>query len=69
MLSRKKVIFYVNIQLRLIHISNILTLPYAGGIRTVSAAIDWLNAGAAKVVIGTAASAEFLSQVSLGGKR
>jgi len=29
----------------------------------VSSAIDWLNAGASKVVIGTAASPEFLSQV------
>src|SRR4029077_7374251 len=31
-----------------------------GGIRTVDAALDWLDAGAARVVIGTAASAEFL---------
>jgi ATP phosphoribosyltransferase/imidazole glycerol phosphate synthase glutamine amidotransferase subunit len=31
-----------------------------GGIRTVQAALDWLNAGAAKVVIGTAASPDFL---------
>jgi len=31
-----------------------------GGIRTVDAALDWLDAGAARVVIGTAASPEFL---------
>lgn len=31
-----------------------------GGIRTVDAALDWLDAGAARVVIGTAASVEFL---------
>ena len=31
-----------------------------GGIRTVDSALDWLDAGAARVVIGTAASAEFL---------
>jgi len=32
-----------------------------GGIRTVEAARDWLDAGAARVVIGTAAKPEFLS--------
>lgn len=34
-----------------------------GGIRTVDAALRWLNAGAAKVVIGTAATPDFLSQL------
>eukprot|EP00008_Paramoeba_atlantica_P005344 CAMPEP_0201488340 /NCGR_PEP_ID=MMETSP0151_2-20130828/17894_1 /ASSEMBLY_ACC=CAM_ASM_000257 /TAXON_ID=200890 /ORGANISM="Paramoeba atlantica, Strain 621/1 / CCAP 1560/9" /LENGTH=1351 /DNA_ID=CAMNT_0047873605 /DNA_START=76 /DNA_END=4131 /DNA_ORIENTATION=+ len=43
-------------------------LPFAkcrvgGGIRTVESALDWLNAGAASVVIGTAASPEFLAQL------
>jgi phosphoribosyl-ATP pyrophosphohydrolase len=31
-----------------------------GGIRTVAGALDWLDAGAARIVIGTAASPEFL---------
>ena len=34
-----------------------------GGIRTVDAARDWLDAGAARVVIGTAASRDFLSEL------
>jgi phosphoribosyl-ATP pyrophosphohydrolase len=34
-----------------------------GGIRSVDAARDWLDAGAARVVIGTAASPEFLGQL------
>lgn len=34
-----------------------------GGIRTVDAALDWLDAGAARVIIGTAASVEFCSQL------
>ncbi len=34
-----------------------------GGIRTVGAARDWLDAGAATVVVGTAATPEFLSQL------
>ncbi len=36
-----------------------------GGIRTVENALDWINAGAARVVIGTASTTEFLSQVFL----
>ena len=32
-----------------------------GGIRTIDAAREWLDAGAARIVIGTAASPEFLS--------
>jgi phosphoribosyl-ATP pyrophosphohydrolase len=34
-----------------------------GGIRTIEAARRWLDAGAAKVVIGTAATPEFLAQL------
>lgn len=34
-----------------------------GGIRTVEAARDWLDAGAARVIIGTAASVDFCSQL------
>ncbi|ELR11500.1 histidinol dehydrogenase [Acanthamoeba castellanii str. Neff] len=34
-----------------------------GGIRTVDKALEWLNAGAAKVVIGTAAKPDFLRQL------
>jgi phosphoribosyl-ATP pyrophosphohydrolase len=34
-----------------------------GGIRTIESALDWLDAGAEKVVIGTAAESEFLAQL------
>lgn len=34
-----------------------------GGIRSLETALDWLNAGAAKIVIGTAATPELLSQL------
>jgi phosphoribosyl-ATP pyrophosphohydrolase len=34
-----------------------------GGIRSVQAALDWLDAGAAKVILGTAARPEILSQL------
>ena len=34
-----------------------------GGIRDVDSALDWLDAGAARVMIGTAASVEFCSQL------
>ncbi len=34
-----------------------------GGIRSVAAAIDWLDAGATKVVLGTAATPEILQQL------
>lgn len=34
-----------------------------GGIRTIEAAREWLDAGAAKIVIGTAATPEFLQQL------
>jgi len=37
-----------------------------GGIRTVDQALDWLDAGATKVVIGTAATPEFCSQLPRG---
>lgn len=34
-----------------------------GGIRTLEAAVDWLDAGASRVIIGTAASVRFCSQL------
>jgi phosphoribosyl-ATP pyrophosphohydrolase len=34
-----------------------------GGVRTVGAALDWLDAGATRVVIGTAASSDFCGQL------
>ena len=34
-----------------------------GGIRSVASALDWLDAGAARVIIGTAASVELCSQL------
>lgn len=34
-----------------------------GGIRTVDGALDWLDAGASKVIIGTAASVDFCAQL------
>ena len=37
-----------------------------GGIRSAQAAIDWLDAGAEKVILGTAATPEILSQLPKG---
>ncbi len=34
-----------------------------GGIRTVESALDWLDAGAERVIVGTAASVEFCQQI------
>ncbi|MDH3539375.1 MAG: phosphoribosyl-ATP diphosphatase [Acidimicrobiia bacterium] len=34
-----------------------------GGIRTVDGALDWLDAGAARIIVGTAASVEFCAQL------
>lgn len=36
-----------------------------GGIRTLDAARDWLDAGAARILVGTAASVEFCSQLPI----
>ena len=40
-----------------------------GGIRSVDAALDWLDAGATKVVLGTAATPEVLREAARTGGR
>ncbi len=45
------------------NLCRVAPIRVGGGIRNTSAALEWLDAGASKVIIGTAATAELLEQL------